>query len=193
MKFLLIYAHPNDKSFNHALFRTTKEQLEAAGHEVRVHDLYAMGFNPVLEAADFEAMQAGSPRADVVALQADILWADRLFFTYPIWWYGRPAMLQGYIDRVFSYGFAYKFGPNGTEKLLKHQRALVFQTTGQRRDEYEGNGDVTIHYAMKEGTLELSGIQGVTVHTFYNVPRATDEGRQQMLDEAGEFVHQFMQ
>ena len=192
MKFLLVYAHPNVKSFNHALFSQVRRQLEAAGHEVRVHDLYAMGFDPVLAPADFEAMAAGTQRDDVARLQADIAWAERLFFTYPIWWYNRPAILQGYIDRVFSYGFAYKFGANGTEKLLKHSKALVFQTTGQIRDDYSGAGDVAIHYAMKEGTLELSGVNGVLMHTFYNVPRASDDMRQQMLDEAAEIVHNFM-
>src|SRR6218665_2651739 len=100
MKFLLVYAHPSDQSFNHALFRATREVLETAGHEVRIHDLYAMGFDPVLSAADMAAQKAGAPLEDVAALQEDVRWADRLFFTYPIWWYGRPAMLQGYIDRV---------------------------------------------------------------------------------------------
>ena len=189
MKFLLVYAHPNDKSFNHALFSHARQQLEAAGHSVRVHDLYAMGFDPVLATADFEAMEQGTQRADILSLQADIAWADRLFFTYPIWWYNRPAMLQGYIDRVFSHGFAYASGSKG---LLQHSKALIFQTTGQPREVYLGDGDITIHHAMNEGTLGLCGIKDVLVHTFYNVPKATEAQRQQMLDEAGKLVQEFM-
>lgn len=183
MKFLLIYAHPGAGSFNHALLETTLATLVDAGHEVRVHDLYAIDFNPVLKAE--EISQAPD---EIKALQADILWADRLFFTYPIWWYGRPAILQGYIDRVFSYGFAYDSGPKG---LLKHDRALVFQTTGLPQPVYEGAGDVTIHHAMGPGTLGLCGIPDVTIHTFYAVSKATDDGRQQILADAKTLVQTF--
>lgn len=183
MKFLLIYAHPSSDSFNHALFRCTREALEAAGHEVRVHDLYAMDFNPVLPAEEL-----GGPSAEIKALQADISWADRLFFTYPIWWYGRPAMLQGYIDRVFSYGFAYTSGPKG---LLTQDKALVFQTTGLPQETYSGAGDLTIHHAMGPGTLELCGVKDVKIHTFYAVSKAGDETRQKMLEEAKQLAAAF--
>ena len=184
MNILLVYAHPNPQSFNHALFRVTRDALEAAGHAVRGHDLYALGFDPVLAPADFEAMQGGGQRADVAALQADIAWAQRLAFTYPIWWYSRPAILQGYLDRVFSHGFAFRVGGTGAEGLLPQDRALVFQTTGLPKDRYAGAGDTAIHYGMNEGTLAFCGIPDVRMHTFYNVGGESDDARHRMLDEA---------
>ena len=193
MNFLLIYAHPNERSFNHALFRLTRETLEAAGHSVRVHDLYGMGFDPVLAGADFDAINAGGARDDVAALQADVAWADRLFFTYPIWWFGRPAILQGYIDRVMARGFAYG-EVAGRKGGLTQDRALVFQTTGSPEASYEGKGDIAIHYPMREGTLEYFGIPDVRIHTFYAVTGQSDDkqqDRQQMLDVAVELVQEF--
>lgn len=184
MKFLLVYAHPSAGSFNHALFETTLSALVDAGHDVRVHNLYEMNFNPVLSAEDI----GGHVAADVKALQDDIMWADRLFFTYPVWWYNRPAILQGYIDRVLSYGFAYESGPKG---LLPQDRALVFQTTGLPQNVYEGAGDVTIHHAMGPGTLELCGIADTRIKTFYAVSKAEDDARHQMLEEARKLVHEF--
>lgn len=190
MNFLLVYAHPNSESFNHALLRHTRAALEAVGHNVRLHDLYAMGFDPVLAASELK-----QPGADVAALQGDIAWADRLFFTYPIWWYGRPAILQGYLDRLLSYDFAYKV-ENGTPiGLLKHDRALVFQTTGMPESVYNGNGDergdTAIHYPMLNGTLAFCGIRDARVHTFYAVSSGSDDSRRAMLDEAVKLVETF--
>lgn len=194
-KFLLVYAHPNEASFNHALLRVTRAALEGAGHEVRVHDLYALGFDPVLATEDFAAQKAGSQRADVAALQADVSWAERLFFTYPIWWYGRPAILQGWLDRVLSYGFAFKTAGGQPVGLLPQDRALVFQTTGIAEAAYAeqdaGAGNTTIHYAMNEGTLGFCGVPDVRMHTFYAVSSHSKAERQRMLDLAVDLVHKF--
>ena len=193
MNFLLTYAHPNPESFNHALFRITREALLAAGHAVRVHDLYAMGFDPVLAPADFEAIAGGGARPDVAALQADIRWAGRLFMTYPIWWYSRPAILQGYIDRVFARGFAYGEVAGKAGKLTQ-DKALVFQTTGSPEASYGEDGKRALHLPMREGTLGYFGIPDVEIHTFYAVTGNSGEkqqDRQQMLDEAAKIVQKF--
>ncbi len=193
MNFLLTYAHPNPESFNHALFRTTREVIEAAGHSVRVHDLYALQFDPVLQSADFEAINKGGARPDVAALQDDIRWADRLFMTYPIWWYSRPAILQGYIDRVFARGFAYG-EVAGKKGGLTQDKALVFQTTGSPESSYGEDGKLALHMPMREGTLQYFGISDVEIHTFYAVTGNSGEkqqDRQQMLDEAAKIVQKF--
>ena len=89
MNALIVYAHPNPRSFNKALLDTAQETLEEAGHEVRVKDLYAMDFAPVLGADDFEALERGEVPTDIAREQQDVLWSQALIFFYPLWWYGR--------------------------------------------------------------------------------------------------------
>jgi NAD(P)H dehydrogenase (quinone) len=185
-KTLIVYAHPNPGSFNHAIAETAEAALKAAGHEVRVRDLYSIGFNPVLAESDLANVKSKSPAADVKAEQDHLMWADHLVFTYPIWWYGRPAILQGYIDRVFTYGFAYAGGGKG---LLPHKSAVVFQTTGHPEATYEAHGfDAAVHVPMIEGTLQYCGIKDARIKTFYAVAKEDDAARIQMLNEVKELV-----
>jgi NAD(P)H dehydrogenase (quinone) len=192
MKTLIVYAHPNPKSFNHAIADTAERTLREAGHEVRVRDLYAINFNPVLTGQDFEANKAGATLPEVQTEKDHISWADQLLFVCPVWWVGRPAILQGYFDRVLHYGFAYKSGPNGIEGLLKHRKALVFQTTGTPEAVYKPMGmEKTLHMAVDEGVMKFCGIKDVTVKTFYGVPHTTDDNRHHMLDDVEAIVKEF--
>lgn len=188
MKTLIIYAHPNPKSFNHAIADVAVDALRAQGHEVRVRDLYEMNFNPVMSAADLQANKNGTALADVLTEQEHISWADQIIITHPIWWYARPAILQGYIDRVFSQGFAY----DKTIGLLKLKKALVFQTTSTPADIYIRDGvEEVIHKQIVDGVLEFCGIPSVTIKTFYAVSSVSDDARRGMLNEVKELVEEF--
>ena len=126
MRVLIVYAHPEPTSFNGAMKDLAVETLTAAGHSVTVSDLYAQGFNPVAGAHDFThradparldlgAEQANAARTagfapDVQAEIDKLMAADFLLLQFPFWWYSVPAMLKGWIDRVFAYGVAYDFG-----------------------------------------------------------------------------------
>lgn len=193
MKTLIIYAHPNPKSFNHAIADVTAEALRAHGHEIRLRDLYAMNFNPVLSAEDFAAAKQGTVLPDVAVEQDHWRWADSVVITHPIWWYSRPAILQGYIDRVLSVDFAYRPLKGGlAEGLLTQKKALVFQTTGTPADIYVSGGvEEVIHKQIVDGVLEFCGIPDTAIKTFYAVSSASDAGRQAMLDEVKELVEGF--
>jgi NAD(P)H dehydrogenase (quinone) len=115
MKYLVIYSHPNPQSFCHAILETVKKTLAAKKHDVVVRDLYALGFDPVLKAADFAAIQSGKTCVDIKPEQDYIVWSDIMTIIHPIWWAGQPAMIKGYIDRVFSYGFAYSRDAKGID------------------------------------------------------------------------------
>ena len=108
MKHLVIYAHPNEQSLNGYLKQVVVEHLAKNGHEVKVRDLYQLNFNPVLSLEDMAGQRIGKVEEDVKKEQDYIVWADCITFIHPIWWTGLPAILKGYIDRVFSYGFAYR-------------------------------------------------------------------------------------
>ena len=159
MNTLVIYAHPNPTSFCQALTAEIARVLEAGGHAVRIRDLYALGFEPVLQVADFEAFAAGRVPEDIAAEQAQIRWAEVLVFVYPMWWYGWPAILKGYIDRVFSHGFAYEDTPTGPRGLLAGKAAFVVQTAGATDEVLASTRQAEVHrVAMDEGTLGFNGI-----------------------------------
>lgn len=109
MNHLIVYAHPHEDSFNHAILNTAADALRANGHEVTIRDLYKLNFNPVLTSADTSAMRAGNTPDDIKTEQAHLAKADVISFIYPFWWTGLPAILKGYVDRTFSYGFAYQY------------------------------------------------------------------------------------
>jgi len=109
VKHLIVAAHPAADSFTMGLTRTYAAELEKLGHGQRTYDLYRMGFDPVLAAHELVPVSADHPAsADVVQAQDDICAADALTVIYPLWWLSMPAMMKGYIDRVFARGFAYE-------------------------------------------------------------------------------------
>ena len=102
MRALVVYCHPCEESFNRSIRDTVVDALGDSGHEVRLLDLYAAGFDPVMSAAErrgyHDAITNEDPVADHLAL---VKWAQILLFVYPTWWFGPPAMLKGWFDRVF--------------------------------------------------------------------------------------------
>lgn len=139
MKVLILYAHPNPLSFNQAILQRVQSTLEARGHEFRTLDLYQRDDKLRLDGADLAAIKSGETPADIRERQAEVLWADALVFIYPVWWFGMPAILKGWIDRVFQEGFAFRFSHEGMSGLLGPRSALVIHTTG---------GDLKAHEDM---------------------------------------------
>ena len=181
-KVLIVYCHPNPKSFNHAIRERLESELKSASAEFRTRDLYQIKFDAVLDGEDFTQFKSGHVPHDIAVEQKEILWADRIAFIYPLWWFDRPAMLKGYIDRVFSYGFAFKYGDKGAEGLLTHKKALVLMTTGTPEPILKPVSEV-LPVAMRDGTLKFSGIREVQWKTFYGVVSASDGDRKAMLEE----------
>ena len=135
MRALLVYCHPNPDSFTAAVRDTVFDRLAAAGAEVRVIDLYGDGFDPVLSRDDLAVYEDCARNTDAVADQVALLrWCDTLIFVYPTWWYGLPARLKGWLDRVLVPGLAFLMpdGPNRTIRPgLTHITGLaVFTTCG---------------------------------------------------------------
>ena len=132
---LVIYCHPREGSFSSAVRDVVLHRLAAAGAEVRLSDLYAEGFDPVLTGAELERyLDAPANRALVDRHCADLLWCDTLIFVYPTWWYGLPAMLKGWLDRVLLPDVAFLMPDarnDGIRPNLRHIHRLgVFTTCG---------------------------------------------------------------
>ncbi|MFE7422902.1 NAD(P)H-dependent oxidoreductase [Rhodococcus sp. NPDC057529] len=122
MKILWVSAHPEPKSLNAALRSDALAALRCAGHEIRTSDLYGMRWNPVVTAEDFahdpsgrllvgarsgQALAEGTLAPDILAEQRKLGWADAVIVQFPLWWYGMPAILKGWFDRVFVEGYGY--------------------------------------------------------------------------------------
>jgi putative NADPH-quinone reductase len=102
MRLLIIYCHPCEESFSAAIRDRALATLAKAGHELRLRDLYAMGFDPVMRADERRAYHtAGANEAPVQPHLDDLRWCDGLLMLYPTWWYGPPAMMKGWLDRVW--------------------------------------------------------------------------------------------
>ncbi len=184
MRVLIVYAHPNKNSFNHAILEKMQQGLQAEGHEVQVKDLYAENFDPVLRASDLESLQLGNIPENIAKEQASLCWAEGLVFIYPLWWFGRPAILKGWFDKVLTNGFAFKFGEEGLTGLLKHRRALALITAGGTEDFFKKNkAEPLVYRPMTDGTLSFCGIEDVNHRIYYDISGMSDQGRQDVLEE----------
>ena len=131
MRVLVVHSHPDPESFNAFLCRETLAALERAGHETRLIDLYAESFDPALSRADWRAYEDQARNGDTVSEHvAALRWAEGLIFVYPTWWYGAPAMLKGWLDRVWLPGVAFELEPDGPIRpALTHIRKLGVVTS----------------------------------------------------------------
>jgi NAD(P)H dehydrogenase (quinone) len=138
MRALVVYCHPTGDSFTAAVRDAVLGKLRAAGAETRLTDLYADGFRPVLTPAEWQGyLDCPANRGPVDRHCADVQWCDTLIFIYPTWWYGLPAMLKGWLDRVLLPDVAFLM-PDGVNKTirpgLRHITRLgVFTTCGASR------------------------------------------------------------
>ena len=168
MKNLIVYAHPNSGSLNHFFKQTVLESLQESGEEIAVRDLNEINFNPVLSLEDMNGQRMGTVADDVKTEQDFITWADRIIFIYPIWWTGMPAIMKGYIDRVFSYGFAYRYDQGVQKGLLTGKKTIIINSHGKSNAEYEAMGmDKALILTSDTGIFTYSGLE-IQQHFYFD-------------------------
>ena len=126
MRVLVIHCHPDPASFNRVLCNTAMASLTSAGHSVDLIDLYADGFEARLSAAERAVYETADPILDpLVRKYADlVLSAEALVFVYPTWWWGMPAMLKGWLERVMVTGVSFTLNP-ATSKVKPNLQKIV--------------------------------------------------------------------
>lgn len=127
MNILIVYAHPNPKSLNAEILKTVQNHL-SQGHSVQTVDLYAEHFDPCLQFDEDHRRRDLDKEPETEKYRQLVAWADHLIFIFPIWWSGMPAILKGFIDRVFASGFAYSYKGTGMEGHLKGKSAWIITT-----------------------------------------------------------------
>ena len=162
MKHLVVVAHPRPDSFNMQLKDRYVSCLERLQHDVRIRDLYALGFNPVATPRDLAAGRTGNYEEDVRTEQEHFLWSDVITFISPVWWMSFPAILKGYIDRILVEGFAYAYGigKKHTSGLIEDKRCLIISTSGSTLTNFEESGKMSaLAITQDEFTLEFCNIE----------------------------------
>jgi len=131
VRLLVVHAHPVPESFGTALFRVVIEAARDAGHEVRPLDLHAEGFDPVMGEEERRGYDEGGPPTDPALLRHvdHLLWAEGIVFVYPTWWMGQPAILKGWLDRVWRPGVAFRLEDGAVTPALTRIRLLGVVTT----------------------------------------------------------------
>lgn len=109
--------------------------LTQKSSSLQVRDLYQVNFHPVLSLDDMNGQRMGQVSEEVKQEQEFISWADHISFIYPIWWTGMPAIMKGYIDRVISYGFAYRYDQGVQKGLLRGKEVTIINTHGKSNEE----------------------------------------------------------
>lgn len=185
MHTLVILAHPYSQSYCHALYQRVVQQLEQAGHTVDRLHLDEEPFDPVMRGADL-AVYARGQSADpaVCGYQARIDAARQLVFIFPIWWEVMPALLKGFIDKVFTKGWAYEPARIGMKGHLTHiERAVIVTTMNTPRWVYRWWYGDTVQRALARGTLRKCGVRKVEWVALSPVSHATHAKRQAWLNQ----------
>jgi NAD(P)H dehydrogenase (quinone) len=198
---LLVSAHPEPRSFHAALRAAAVEELEGQGCSVKVSDLYAMQFKAAVDRNDFLVPSSDRPlnvsleqrhgwnsqslAADIRTELHQLLEADLLLLVFPLWWFGMPAILKGWIDRVFVSGPVYGRSAVFERGRLSGKRAIVAVTTGAPSQAFGPgslNGEmVDILWPLLMGVLGFTGMQVLPPFVGYHVPYVGDEGRAKIL------------
>ena len=197
MNVLIVYAHPEQRSFNAALLKRARATLGELGHHCVVRDLYAMNFNPLTTGADFTRradaqvmrydleQKAASKRAGYVAeIQTEIdhlLWSDVIIFQFPLYWFSMPAIMKGWIDRVFVDGIVYGDGRWYDRGALGGRRAMLAISTGCYPsmcgpDGINGNLDVIL-WPIQNGILRFVGCEVLPPFIAWSVAHKEHEAR----------------
>jgi NAD(P)H dehydrogenase (quinone) len=186
-RILIVLGHPDPASLNHALAHAVRDDLREAGHEVSFHDLYAERFDPLLAAE--EIPDTGAVSIPIQAHCDDLHSADGIVIVHPNWWGQPPAILKGWIDRVFRPGVAYRFEEGDSGEgipvgLLRAKAAVVLNTAntpGAR--EQTAFGD-PLEAIWRRCIFDLCGVRSFHRRVFSVVVTSTEQQRAAWIEEA---------
>jgi NAD(P)H dehydrogenase (quinone) len=201
MNILIVYAHPEPKSFNGAMFRTAIKTLSETGHQVQHSDLYSMAFKPVSDRSNFTstrdedffkqqleelyATEVNGFAPDIQTEQEKLEWCDLMIWQFPLWWFSVPGVLKGWVDRVFAMGRVYGNGRFYENGVFKEKKALLSLTIGGIEESYykDGfNGELAaILRPIHRGMLGFTGFSVLAPQVVYQPARRSSEDLEREL------------
>lgn len=189
MRILIILGHPHSGSLNHAIASAVRDAMLESGHNVVLHDLYAEGFDPILVAD--EIPQRGDVPGSIYEHCDDLCSADGIVIVHPNWWGQPPAILKGWVDRVFRPGIAYQFEENDSGEgipigLLRAKAAVVLNTSDTPASrERTAFGD-PLDAIWRRCIFDLCGVHSFYRRMFAVVVTSTKQQRDMWIEEAKE-------
>lgn len=203
-KFLIVYAHPEPKSFCGSLKNITINNLKKQNQEVLITDLYSQNFNPVISQKDFtqlknkeyfqymnEQINSYNNNFEYYSPQIKeelekIKWADNFIFIFPLWWGSYPAILKGWFDKCLVYGHSWTEKNSFSNGLLKGKTAWSVVTCEDTEENYSPNGKQKIHvedmlHHFNRASMSFVGAKVYKTHVFYKISSKTYEERQREL------------
>lgn len=179
-RILVILGHPDDESFCGSLAKSYIDGAKASGNEIQFISLGQLVFDPILRGG-YASRQVLEP--DLESAQTAISWAQHLVFIYPTWWGTMPALLKGFIDRVFLPGFAFKYrdGSHLWDRLLSGRSAHLIVTMDSPSWYFRWITRMPGHNQMKRAILGFCGVEPVGISTFGPVKGTTPQKRQSWI------------
>ncbi len=179
-KILIINGHPDKESFCFELAKQYKKGAESSGADCKLVNLIDLEFSPILK---FGYRKRTELETDLINLQNDILESEHLVFVYPTWWGTQPAILKGFIERVFLPKFAFKYRKNSLlwDKLLKGKTGRLIVTMDTPKWYYNFVYNRPGHNSMKKGILKFCGIKPVKIITLSSIKLSTESKRKKWL------------
>lgn len=181
-KVLIINGNPDKETFCSELAQAYKKGADSAGANCKLVNLIDLQFDPILQ---FGYRKRTELEPDLKEIQKDILEADHLVFAYPTWWGTYPALLKGFIDRVFLPKFAFKYRENSLlwDKLLKGKSARLLVTMDTPKWYYSMVYKKPGHNSIKKGILQFCGVNPVKISNFAPMKASTEAKRAKWLSK----------
>lgn len=178
MNHLVVVAHPNASGYCVSLASAYQHTLEARGHHVIWTDLYRDPLTPVLSATEYQATRRGAYASELAAAHAHLRSMDALTLFFPLWWMGFPAVMKGWIDRVFSYGVAYEMDGERPIPLLEGRRCATVATMGTHTKDYVEDGAIpAMELLWRRHVFGFCGLELTSCLWLGNASLASDEER----------------
>lgn len=201
MHLLTVFSHPFTDKYPAAVMSAFHEPFVAAGHSIDVLDLYAEDFDPRFTRADHAHFWGGPVPEEVAAFHARVEKADCLAFIFPVYWWGMPAMMKGWIERVFTGGWAYVFGSGVQDRgkapptsLLGNRPTILIAIGGSSKGTYNKYGYASaMRTQIDVGTFAYCGITDVQSYLLFDVEGdANASVRQEGLEEVKKIACDFL-